>query len=117
MRWFVVPQALPIVKQLPTMAGGPLEHHPQGAAWETPSQHRQWINPNRYFTPAVDRMKVRRVMIIIVHPNRDSEETANLRHRFSAARGCTLHTGTSPVFHCLTTANDIDSSRVAPTAH
>jgi hypothetical protein len=48
--------------------------------WQVSLQQLNWVNTNLRLITAIDRMEVWRLVVVIIHPNDNAEETANLWH-------------------------------------
>ncbi len=51
-----------------------------GSLWQPALIHITGFNLNERFVLAVDRVKMRRRMLVLVEPNDDAVKTANFRH-------------------------------------
>ena len=56
-----------------------------------PVEHVDRVDPNLRFILSVERMKMRRLVVVEVHPNDDAKEPADLRHICPDASTCVCH--------------------------
>ena len=70
----------PIVAQLRPMKLGPVENQPEGPARQLSLDQFQSLDSDFGFILAVDRVEVRRRMVVIIHSDDDSEEDAECWH-------------------------------------
>ena len=75
-----LPRKLPVQRQFFTVLGGPLENQRGRSLRKRSLQDGQSIDREGRFMFAVAGMEVRRRVIVVVHRDNDSEETADLRH-------------------------------------
>jgi hypothetical protein len=71
----------PVLPQFLAVFGGPFEHQGPGAAGQITFENAQRLNLDLCAPVGVVRMKMRRRMVIVVHPNRDAEKPADRGHR------------------------------------
>lgn len=77
---FHASRSRPGVVQFVLVLHGPLDDKTLSARWKATGQYRQGLDANNRLIPAVEGVKVRRRVIVEVHPNDDSVEAAELRH-------------------------------------
>ena len=70
----------PILFQLLLMHCGPLGHQTERSPGNASGEHPDWIDPNDRNVTTIVGMKMRRLMIVVVHRNDDPIEARNLRH-------------------------------------
>lgn len=78
---------LPVRQKLVPVQGRPLDREAEGTRWEPPTEDFKAMNFYLSLELAVLSMKVRRPMIIEVHPDDDPEEPRNLGHRVKVRIG------------------------------
>ena len=70
----------PIVAQFDSMKVGPFEYERQRPAVKAPFQHSQRVDREDRFLTSINRVEMRRRVVVKVHPNHNSKELANRRH-------------------------------------
>jgi len=72
--------ALPIVVELCNVCDAPLQHMRKGSLRQVAPEDLAIANADSNFVVSVCRVKVRRVMVVVKHPNDDAEESADFGH-------------------------------------
>ncbi len=70
----------PIIAQLVSVNLRPIEHDPRARRGSFPSITFQRLYRDSHFMLPVDRVEVRRRVIVLLHPNDDSEKDAERWH-------------------------------------
>ena len=62
------------------MRGSPLQDHSERTSWKPATQNSDRIDADLNLGTSVDRVKMRRIVVIEVHANGDSKKAAYFRH-------------------------------------
>ncbi len=78
--WLVLFRQLPVPGQITAVLNGPFDNHSFGSFGRGAFKHFQRFDRDQLFVLAIDRMEMRLVVSVIVHPNQDAEELTNCWH-------------------------------------